>query len=160
MGGATAAELRRRVDQALGREPADLVVRDCRLLDTATGAIRRCDIAVCGEVVVALGEGLSGRRVIEARGRFAVPGFVDTHVHVESSMVTPEAFERAVLPRGTTTAVCDPHEIANVIGAEGIRYFQRASESLHMRLHVNLSSCVPATELETAGARLEVGDLL
>jgi len=160
LGRVTAAELRRRVDQALGREPADLVIRDCRLLDTATGGIRRCDIAVCGEVVVALGEGLSGRRVIEARGRFAVPGFIDTHVHVESSMVTPDAFERGVLPRGTTTAVCDPHEIANVIGAEGIRYFQRASESLHMRLHVNLSSCVPATELETAGARLEVGDLV
>ena len=152
--------LRRRVDQALGRTDADLVIRDCRLLDTATGGIRPTDIAICEDVVVALGEGLRGARVIEAGGRFAVPGFIDAHVHVESSMVTPDAFERGVLPRGTTTAICDPHEIANVVGAAGIRYFQRASESLQMTLRVNLSSCVPATELETAGARLEVGDLL
>ncbi len=146
--------------QARGRSPADLVIRDCRLLDTATGGLRRTDIAVCGDTVVGLGEGLRGARVIEARGRFAVPGFLDAHVHVESSMVTPDAFERGVLPRGTTTAVCDPHEIANVLGAAGIRYFQRAAESLRMTLFVNLSSCVPATELETAGARLEAEDLL
>ncbi len=160
MNGPPVAALRRRVEAALGRTAADLVIRDCRLLDTATGELRRCDIAVCDETVVAIGEDLRGTRVIEARGRFAVPGFVDGHVHVESSMVTPDAFERGVLPRGTTTAICDPHEIANVIGAEGVRYFQRASESLSMTLYVNLSSCVPATEFETAGARLEAADLL
>ena len=88
------------------------------------------------------------------------PGFIDTHVHIESSLVMPAEFEQGVLPRGTTTAICDPHEIANVLGVDGIRYFLAASESLAMTLRVNLSSCVPATELETAGARLEVADLL
>ena len=79
------------------------------------------------------------------------PGFIDTHVHIESSLVLPAEFEQGVLPRGTTTAICDPHEIANVLGIDGIRYFLAASESLAMTLRVNLSSCVPATELETVG---------
>ena len=87
------------------------------------------------------------------------PGFIDTHVHVESSMVVPAEFERGVLPCGTTTAICDPHEIANVVGIDGIRYFIEASRQLVMTLRVNLSSCVPATALETAGARLEAEDL-
>ena len=88
------------------------------------------------------------------------PGFIDTHVHIESSLVLPAEFEQGVLPRGTTTAICDPHEIANVLGIDGIRYFLAASESLAMTLRVNLSSCVPATDLETSGARLEIADLL
>jgi adenine deaminase len=89
------------------------------------------------------------------------PGFIDTHLHVESSLVTPLEFDRCVLPHGVTTAICDPHEIANVLGVEGIRYFLLfASERMVMDLRVNLSSCVPATAFETAGARLEIGDLL
>ncbi len=152
-------ELEQRIGQALGRQPADLVIRNCRLLDTATGSLRLCDIAIAGDRVVSLGNDLQGRAVLDARRRFAVPGLIDTHLHVESSMVTPELFQKAVLPRGTTTAICDPHEIANVLGAEGIRYFQKASEGLLLDLRVNLSSCVPATELETSGARLEAAEL-
>lgn len=159
MGGLTREELERRIDQALGHAPADLVVRGARVLNTATGGIARCDIAVCGPVVVALGEGFRGREVIEARGRFAVPGFIDAHVHIESAMVTPDAFARAVLPRGTTTAVWDPHELANVLGVEAIRYGLACAEVLPLSLFVALSSCVPACELETSGARLELEDL-
>ena len=88
-----------------------------------------------------------------------MPGFIYTHVHVESSLVTPFEFERAVLPRGTTTAICDPHEIANVLGADGVRYFLDAAMAMRMTLRVQLSSCVPATCLETSGARLEAADL-
>lgn len=155
------ATLARRIDQALGREPADLVVRDARLLDVATGVLHPpADIALCGDSIVGTLGSWRGRREVDARGRIAAPGLIDTHVHVESSMVTPAEFERGVLPRGTTTAVCDPHEIANVTGAAGIRYFLEAAQSLAMTLRVNLSSCVPATGLETAGARLEVEDLL
>lgn len=155
------AELARRIDQGSGREAADLVLRGARVLNTATGTIDGpCDVAICGELIVGTHEGYRGRREIDAKGRIIAPGFVDAHVHVESSLVLPAEFERGVLPRGTTTAVCDPHEIANVLGAEGIRYFLEASRNLAMTLKVNLSSCVPATELETAGARLEIEDLL
>ncbi len=149
-----------RIDQALGREPADLVVKNARLLNTATGRIEGpMDIAIAGDVVVATHGVYEGQREIDARGRIVAPGFVDCHVHVESSMVLPAEFERAVLPCGTTTAICDPHEIANVVGLDGIRYFIEASRSLAMTLRVNLSSCVPATAFETAGARIEADDL-
>lgn len=155
------ATLARRIDQGLGREPADLVVRNARILNTGTGEVDPpADVAVCGDTVVGVGEGYRGRRELDARGRICAPGLIDTHLHVESSLVLPDAFERGVLPRGTTTAICDPHEIANVLGVAGVRYFLEAAARLSMTLKVNLSSCVPATELETAGARLELADLL
>ena len=156
-----AATLARRIDQAMGREPADLVIRNARLLDVATGTLRdAADIAVCGDTVVGILGSWQGREEIDAQGRIATPGLIDTHLHVESSMVTPAEFEKGVLPRGTTTAICDPHEIANVTGLAGIRYFLESATSLAMTLRVNLSSCVPATELETSGARLEAADLV
>jgi adenine deaminase len=157
----TGDELARRIDQGVGREAADLVVRNARILNTATGTIEEpSDIAICGEVMVGTHERYRGREEIDAKGRVAAPGFIDTHVHLESSLVLPAEFEQAVLPRGTTTAVCDPHEIANVLGLAGINYFLEASRSLAMTLKVNLSSCVPSTSLETSGATLEVEDLL
>ncbi len=150
-----------RIDQALAREPADLVIRRACLLNTATGRIEGpMDIAIAGDTIVGTHGVYEGQHEIDAYGRVVAPGFIDTHVHVESSMVLPAEFERGVLPRGTTTAICDPHEIANVIGLEGITYFIEASRQLAMTLKVNLSSCVPATGLETAGARLEADDLL
>ncbi|MFL5335163.1 MAG: adenine deaminase [Geminicoccaceae bacterium] len=152
--------LARRIDQGTGRAAADLVIRNARLLNTATGTLDRSDIAICGDVVVGTHDTYAGRREIDAAGRIVAPGFIDTHLHIESSLVLPAEFEQGVLPRGTTTAICDPHEIANVLGVIGIRYFLEASTSLAMTLRVNLSSCVPATELETGGARLEVDDLL
>lgn len=152
--------LARRIAQGLGEEPADLVIADVRLFDLVTGDLVPTDIAICGEVVVGTHARYEGARVVEGRGRIAVPGFIDTHCHVESSLVAPLAFERGVLPRGTTTAICDPHEMANVLGAEAIAWFLAAAERMAMDLRVNLSSCVPATALETAGARLEAEDLL
>jgi adenine deaminase len=156
----TRAELSRRIDQALGREPADLVIKGARILNVATGTLDEGDVAICGDWIVGIYDDYRGRQEIEARGRIAAPGFIDTHVHVESSLVTPAEFERSVLVRGTTTAICDPHEIANVLGLAGIRYFLEASQTLRMTLKVQLSSCVPATELETSGARLTAADLL
>lgn len=157
----TEDSLARRIDQGGGRAVADLVVRNARLLNTATGEIEPPgDVAICGDTVVGTHESYRGAREIDAAGRIVAPGFVDTHVHVESSLVVPSEFERGVVPRGTTTAICDPHEIANVLGAAGVRYFLEASASLAMTLRINLSSCVPATELETSGARLEAGELL
>jgi adenine deaminase len=156
----TKAELGRRIDQALGRERADLVIKGTRFLNVATGELDAGDIAICGDWIVGTHDAYRGQREIDGRGRIAVPGFIDTHVHIESSLVTPFEFERAVLPRGTTTAICDPHEIANVLGLAGLRYFLDSAASLRMTLRVQLSSCVPATHLETAGARLDHGDLV
>ena len=123
----TVTTLARRIAQALGNEPADLVIRGARILDTATGAIESGDVAITGDTIVGTRESYRGRQEIDARGRILVPGFIDTHLHIESSLVTPAEFEKGVLPRGTTTAICDPHEIANVLGVDGIRYFLAAA---------------------------------
>ncbi|MGH6902025.1 MAG: adenine deaminase, partial [Geminicoccaceae bacterium] len=157
--GLTKAELGRRIDQALGRARADLVIKGARFLNVATGELDQGDIAICGDWIVGTHDAYRGAREIDGRGQIAVPGLIDTHVHVESSLVTPFEFERAVLPRGTTTAICDPHEIANVLGLPGLRYFLDSALRLRMTLRVQLSSCVPATHLETSGARLDAADL-
>ena len=152
--------LDRRIDQGRGVEKADLVIRNGRFLDLVTGALVASDIAICGDTIVGTNGSYSGVREIDAGGRTIVPGFIDTHTHVESSLLTPEHFDECILPYGVTTVISDPHEIANVIGAEGIRYFLDSAETLVMDLFVNLSSCVPATHLETAGARLDAADLV
>ena len=152
--------LEQRIDQALGRAPADLVIRNARILDLATGALLPGDIAICGDTIVGTCETYSGTREIDAEGRIAVPGFIDSHVHCESTLVTPGEFDRCVLPRGTTTAICDPHEICNVLGEDGLRYFLDSARHTVMDLRVQLSSCVPATALETSGATLSATDLV
>jgi adenine deaminase len=151
--------LARRIAAGVGEEPADLVIADALLYCLVTGALIKTDIAIVGDTVVGTHGRYEGRSRIEAKGRIAVPGFIDTHLHIESSLVTPFEFERCVLPHGVTTAICDPHEIANVCGAEGIRYFLECAGRMVMDLRVNLSSCVPATHLETAGAALSAADL-
>jgi adenine deaminase len=153
-------DLARRIDQALGRARADLVIRNARFLNVATGELAEGDIAVCGDTIVGTYDDYRGATEIDGRGKVVVPGFIDTHVHVESCCITPGEFDRCVLPKGTTTAICDPHEIANVLGQQGLGYFLAASEGLAMDLRVQLSSCVPATDLETSGASLSAGDLL
>ncbi len=146
----TRAELGRRIDQARGRGAADLVVKGARFLNVATGELDQGDIAICGDWIVGTHDDYRGVREIDARGQVAVPGFIDTHVHVESSLVTPFEFERAVLPRGTTTAICDPHEIANVLGADGVRYFLDAATAMRMTL---------ARAAQLVRARDRAGDL-
>lgn len=153
-------DLRKAIRAGQGKEPADLVLKNARLLDVISGAITETDIAVVGDRIVGTHARYRGDTEIDCDGRFAVPGFIDTHLHIESSLVTPFEFERCVLPHGVTTAICDPHEIANVLGETGIRYFLACAERAIMDIRVNLSSCVPATSFETAGARLEIDDLL
>jgi adenine deaminase len=153
------AEIARFIEAGRGTAPADLVIKGVRLLDVITGALTRTDIAMVGDRIVGTYGEYSGAQEIDGAGLFAVPGFIDTHLHVESSLVTPLEFDRCVLPHGVTTAICDPHEIANVLGAEGIAYFQRCAEHMLMDLRVQLSSCVPATSFETAGAELAAPDL-
>jgi adenine deaminase len=152
--------LARLVRVARGQEPADLVVRGGRVVDVLTQQVRAADVAIVGDRIAAVGEGLSGREVLEAGGRYVAPGLVDAHVHIESSMLAPGRFADAVLPHGTTTIVCDPHEIANVLGVAGVRWILEASEGLDLSVLVMAPACVPATPLETAGARLQAGELL
>ncbi|MDP5349289.1 MAG: adenine deaminase [Paracoccaceae bacterium] len=147
------------IAQGRGQIPADLVLRGGRILDLITGALLEGDVAICGDTIVGTCATYEARQVIDVTGLILVPGFIDTHLHIESSLVTPAEFDRCVAPRGVTTAICDPHEIANVIGTDGIRYFQRAAECTLMDIRVQLSSCVPSTEMETAGARIDAADL-
>ena len=152
--------LARAIRQGRGLEPCDLVIKGVQLLDIISGDLQTTDIGICDDRIVGTLASYDGRQTINGRGLVAVPGFIDTHLHVESSLVTPLEFDRCVLPHGVTTAICDPHEIANVCGMTGIRYFLDCARQTIMDLRVQLSSCVPATAFETAGARLEIDDLL
>jgi adenine deaminase len=143
---------------ARGEEPADLVLRNARLLNVFSGEIHPADIAIHDGRVVGLGE-YQARQVVNLEQRFVAPGLIDAHVHLEDSMVQPSEFARAVLPRGTTAVVCDPHEIANVLGLDGVRYLLDASEGLPLSVYVMAPSCVPATHMESAGAGLAADDI-
>ncbi|MCL4140597.1 UNVERIFIED_CONTAM: hypothetical protein GTU68_042400 [Idotea baltica] len=118
------------------------------------------DVAICGDTIVGTCADYEGRDVIDVSGLTLVPGFIDTHLHIESSLVTPFEFDRLVTPLGVTTAICDPHEIANVLGVAGIQYFLDAAVETVLDIRVNLSSCVPSSDMETSGARIEAEDLL
>ncbi|MBB4006412.1 adenine deaminase [Allorhizobium taibaishanense] len=154
------SQLERRIDQGTGREPADIVLKGGRFFDLVTGDLVEGDIAICGDTVVGTCGDYEGREEIDISGKIVVPGFIDTHLHIESSLVTPHEFDRCVLPYGVTTVICDPHEIANVLGTEGIQYFLDSALETIMDIRVQLSSCVPATHLETSGADLPIERLL
>ncbi len=152
-----AEALRRRLRAAQGQEPCDLVLRNVRWLDVFTCEFVEGDVAIKDGVVVGLAPGLRGARELDGRGAHVVPGFIDAHVHLESSLLVPESFQRTVLPYGTTSAICDPHELANVLGVDGIRFFLDAAARMRdgrngLDLRVMVSSCVPATSFETNGA--------
>jgi adenine deaminase len=144
---------------ARGDRPADVVLRGGRVLSVFTGEALDLDVAVVGDRIAAVAPNLEGERVVSVDGAWVVPGLIDAHVHLESSMVTPLEFAREVVPRGTTTVISDPHELANVCGAAGVRWMLDASEGLPLAVFANASSCVPATHMATAGAELGVDDL-
>lgn len=153
-------DLERFIDQGTGREPADIVLKGGQFFDLVTGELVASDIAISGERIVGTCGDYTGRTEIDISGRIVVPGFIDTHLHIESSLVTPHEFDRCVLPYGVTTVICDPHEIANVLGSEGIEFFLDSALETIMDIRVQLSSCVPATHLETSGADLPIERLL
>ena len=152
-------DLEQKIAQGRGDEPADVVLRGGQIFDLVTGEMIAGDVAICGDTIVGIAERYEGRQIIDVTGFILVPGFIDTHLHIESSLVTPFEFDRCVAPRGVTTAICDPHEIANVIGPDGVRYFQEASDRTVMDIRVQLSSCVPSTHMETSGAEIGAEDL-
>jgi adenine deaminase len=143
-----------------GDEPADVLLVGGHVVNVFTGELESSAVALKGAWIAGVGEGYRARSVVELDGAFVAPGLIDAHVHIESSLATPPEFCRAVVPRGTTTVISDPHEIANVHGLEGIRYMLAASEGLPLTVFVQASSCVPATHMATAGASLDAADLI
>jgi adenine deaminase len=154
------AELTKRIAQGRGDAAADLVLRGAQVFDVITGAMLDGDVAICGDTIVGTCADYDGKQIVDVTGLTLVPGFIDTHLHIESSLVTPFEFDRLVTPLGVTTAICDPHEIANVLGVAGIQYFLDAALETVLDIRVNLSSCVPSTDMETSGARIEAADLI
>ncbi|MCZ7569099.1 MAG: adenine deaminase [Ardenticatenaceae bacterium] len=152
-------ELHELITAARGEGPVDLVLRGGTLVNVFTAEMVETDVAVQDGRVVGLGPGYQGREEIDVGGRILCPGLIDGHMHVESSMITVPELVRAVVPRGTTAAVLDPHELANVYGLAGIRYVLASRRGVPMSVFVMASSAVPATHMETSGARLEAGDL-
>lgn len=144
---------------ARGEAPADLVLLNAQIVNVFSGRIEPGDIAIAGGKIVGIGQGYTGRQTLDVNGAYVSPGLIDAHVHIESSLCVPSEFARAVVPRGVTTVVTDPHEIANVAGVEGIRFIYDASRNLPLRVVVMAPSCVPATPMATSGATLEATDL-
>ncbi len=145
---------------ARGDEPADLSLTGGRIVNVLSGEILEADVAVAGGRIASVGPRREAREVVDARGKTLLPGLIDAHVHLESSLTTPAEYARAVVPRGTTAVVCDPHEIANVAGIDGVRWLLDASEDLPLTVFVNAPSCVPASPLATSGATLGLGELV
>lgn len=145
------------VDAAICRNQCDIVLKNARFLDVFCGKIRKGDIAIKGERIVGIGK-YRGREVYDLGGRVVLPGFIDAHVHIESSQLSPEGFAEIVVPRGTTTVIADPHEIVNVCGEAGAKYIAEAAKNTPLEVKLMLPSCVPATPFETSGATLTGGD--
>jgi adenine deaminase len=152
------ASLKEQIRIALGDGIADLLIKNGRVVDVFSGEIEKKDVAVFEGVIVGFGD-YRAREIIDLKGDFLCPGLIDGHVHIESSMVTIPEFARAVLPNGTTSVVIDPHEIANVLGQEGIRFMAESAKGVPLNVFIMVPSCVPATHMETSGATLKAADL-
>lgn len=144
---------------ARGDAPADCVLRNGRIINVFSGEIEASDIAIAGDRIAGIANGYRGKNEIDLQGAFVAPGLIDAHVHIESSLCTPANFTHAVVPRGITTVVADPHEIANVAGLAGIRFIHDASRGLPLSVILMAPSCVPATNLADSGATLGPDDL-
>ena len=151
-------DLARRLAVARGDEPADTVVRGGRVLSVFTREWLDGDVAICDGYVVGIGD-YETAETVDAAGRWVVPGFVDAHLHLESPKLLPDEFARLVLPLGTTTVVADPHEIANVLGTDGVHWLLDACAELPLDVFFMASSCVPASEFESPRRPLSTGDL-
>lgn len=143
---------------AAGREKADLVLKNAKYLNVFSNEFLSGDIAVANGLIAGVGK-YDGKTEIDVSGKFVLPGFIDAHIHLESSMVTPAEFAKAVVAHGTTTVITDPHEITNVMGIDGVEYMIQASQNLPIDVHFMMPSCVPATEIDESGAELDCKDI-
>jgi adenine deaminase len=154
----SAEEIAALIRVARGDAPADLVLRGGRVVNVISGEVQETSVAIYQGRIAGLGD-YQGREIVDVTGLYLSPGFIDAHCHIESSMIPPAEYAKAVVPRGTTTVVADPHEIANVLGLEGIRFLLESSRHCPLDVFLMAPSCVPASHMETAGARLEAEDL-
>jgi adenine deaminase len=140
------------IDLARGNAPADILLTDALLVNVFTGEILKANVAIKGSVIAGVGDCSWGQEVENLTGKYLIPGLIDAHLHIESSLLTPAGFAAAAIVHGTTTVIADPHEIVNVAGLDGLRYMVKAAQELPLDIFYMLPSCVPATQLETAGA--------
>lgn len=152
-------KVKKRMDVAAGRVPADIVIKNAQIIDVYSGCIRTGDIAISDDTIAGIGS-YEGHKVVDANGRFVAPGLIDGHIHIESSYVSPEEFGRLVVPFGTTTVIADPHEIVNVCGLRGLDYMLEAAEETALDIKYMIPSCVPATPYEHAGAVIDAKAML
>ena len=152
------AAKQRLIAVAAGREKADLVLKNAKYLNVFSNEFLCGDIAVANGLIAGVGK-YDGKTEIDVSGKLVLPGFIDAHIHLESSMVTPAEFAKAVVAHGTTTVITDPHEIANVMGIDGVEYMIQASQNLPIDVHFMMPSCVPATEIDESGAELDCKDI-
>jgi adenine deaminase len=155
----TVDALKKRILTARRETPADLVLKQGRVVNVFSGEIQERDVALHDGVIVGLGRAYQGKEEIEVKGKWIIPGLIDAHLHIESTMLVPSRLATALLPHGTTTIVADPHEIGNVMGMEGIKFMLTESASAPIDIFFMAPSCIPATQLETGGARLEASEL-
>ena len=151
--------LKRLIETAAGRRPADLVLKNAQVIDVYQAEIIRGDIALVDGLIAGVGE-YEGQKNVDLKGKFVAPGFIDAHIHVESAYVTPEEFGRLLVPHGTTTVLADPHEIVNVLGLTGLNYMIEAAKETALDIRYTMPSCVPATNMENSGAVVAAEDML
>ena len=156
----TKTELKNLIDAAAGRRKADLVIKNCKIVNVLSGEIYSGEVAIADGKIIGMGkENYDGEKIFDVGGKFLAPGFIDAHIHIESSYISPEQLGRIIVPCGTTSIVADPHEIANVCGLEGLRYMLAAAQKTKLNIVYAMPSCVPATPFEDAGAILEAADM-
>ncbi|MBO0413500.1 adenine deaminase [Enterococcus hulanensis] len=152
--------LKRLIDVAAGRVPADLVLKNAQVIDVYQAEIMQGDVAIVDGRIAGINGAYEGKETVDLKGKFVAPGFIDPHIHVESSYVTPEEFGRLLVPHGTTTVLADPHEIVNVLGLHGLDYMVEAAKETVLDIRYMMPSCVPATNMENAGAVVEAADMI
>ena len=156
----TKAELRNLIDAAAGRRIADLVIKNCQIVNVLSGEIYSGEVAIFDGKIIGMGATeYDGKQIVDAGGKYLAPGFIDAHIHIESSYISPEQLGRIIVPCGTTSIIADPHEIANVCGLDGLRYMLDAAQKTKLNIIYAMPSCVPATPFEDAGACLEAADM-
>lgn len=152
-------EIEKIIKAAKGEEIADTVIKNANIINVLSGDIHRGDVAVVNGKIVGIGKDYKGKEEIDINGSYLSPSFIDGHVHLESAMISPYEYAKAVIPSGTTTVVADPHEISNVLGLQGISFMREATRNLPLDVYMMLPSCVPATDMETSGSKLSASDL-
>ncbi len=156
----TKTELKNLIDAAAGRRKAGLIIKNCKIVNVLNGKISSGEVAIFGGKIIGVGAvEYDGEKIFDAQGKFLAPGFIDAHIHIESSYISPEQLGRIIVPRGTTSIIADPHEIANVCGLKGLHYMLDAAQRTKLNIIYAMPSCVPATPFEDAGAILEAEDM-